>query len=72
MGEPRSQTRNQKSHVNKWKLKKTKLPKSLRCSKSDSKREVYSNTRLHREIRKISDKQPNLTPEGALKRTNKT
>ena len=31
------------------------------CSKSRSKREVYSNTKLSQETRKISNKQPNLT-----------
>ena len=31
------------------------------CSKSSSKREVYSNTILPQETRKISNKQPNLT-----------
>ena len=33
------------------------------CSKSSSKREVYNNTVLPQEIRKISNKQPNLTPK---------
>ena len=32
-------------------------------SKSSSKREVYSNTILPQETRKISNKQPNLTPK---------
>ena len=37
------------------------------------KREVYSNTGLPQEARKISNKQPNLTPKEARKRrTNKT
>ena len=31
--------------------------------KSSSKREVYSNTILNQETRKISNKQPNLTPK---------
>ena len=31
------------------------------CNKSSSKREVYSNTILPQEARKISNKQPNLT-----------
>ena len=31
------------------------------CSKSSSKREVYNNTFLPQETRKISNKQPNLT-----------
>ena len=42
-------------------------------SKSSSKREVYSDTVLPQETRKISNKQPNLTPTGTRKRrTNKT
>ena len=51
---------------------KTNSPKSLGCSKSCSKREVYSNTGLSQEARKISNKQPNLTlKEGIKRRTNK-
>ena len=42
-------------------------------SKSSSKREVYSNTILPQETRKISNKKSNLTPKGAReRRTNKT
>ena len=42
-------------------------------AKISSKRKVYSKTGLPREIRKISNKQPNLTPKGTRKqRTNKT
>ena len=37
-------------------------PKYTGCSKSSSKREVYSNTILPQEPRKISNKQPNLLP----------
>ena len=37
-------------------------PKPMGCSKSSSKREVYSYTSLPQEARKISDKQSNLTP----------
>ena len=33
------------------------------CSESSSKREVYSNTIIPQETRKISNKQPNLTPK---------
>ena len=40
--------------------------------KGSSKREVYSNTFLPQETRKISNKQPNLTPKATRKRTNKT
>ena len=43
------------------------------CSKSSSKWEVHSNTGLRQETRKISYKQPNLTPKIIRKRrTNKT
>ena len=38
------------------------------CSKSSSKREVYSNTSLCQETRKISNKQSNLTPKGTRER----
>ena len=38
--------------------------------KSSSKREVYSNTILPQETRKISNKQPNLAPKAEKK--NKT
>ena len=33
------------------------------CNKSSSKREVYSNTILPQETRKISNKQSNITPK---------
>ena len=33
------------------------------CSKSSSKREVYSNTILPQETRKTSNRQPNFTPK---------
>ena len=47
--------------------------KTSGMQQNSSKREVYSNTGLHQEARKISNKQPNLTPKGARKRTrNKT
>ena len=42
------------------------------CSKSSSKREVYSNTILPQETRNISNKQPSFTPKGTReRRTNK-
>ena len=48
-------------------------PKPMGCSKSSLKREVYSNTILPQETRKISNKQPNLTPKATREsRTNKT
>ena len=40
-------------------------------SKSSSKREVYSNTILPQETRKISNKQPNLTPKAIRERRTK-
>ena len=41
------------------------------CSKISSKREVYSNTILPQETRKISNKQPNLTPKAIRERRTK-
>ena len=41
------------------------------CSKSSSKREVYSNTILPQETRDISNKQPNLTPKAMRERRTK-
>ena len=41
-------------------------------SKSSSKREVYSNTIPPQEIRKISNKQPNLTAKATKERRGKT
>ena len=43
-------------------------PKVLGHSKSSSKREVYSNTILPQETRKISNKQPNLIPKATRDR----
>ena len=43
----------------------------MRCSKSSSKREVYSNTILPKEARKTSNRQPNLTPKTTGKRKTK-
>ena len=42
------------------------------CSKSSSKREIYSNTILPQEIRKASNRQPNFTPKTTGKRRTKT
>ena len=48
-------------------------PKPMGCSKSSSKREVYSNKILPEETRKIANKQPNLTPKATReRRKNKT
>ena len=41
------------------------------CSKSSSKREVYSYTSLPQETRKISNKQSNLTPKGTREKRTK-
>ena len=41
------------------------------CSKSNSKREVYSNTILPQETRNISNKQPNLTRKATTERRTK-
>ena len=63
---------NQKIPRDKWEWKHDN-PKPMGCSKSSSKREVYSNTSLTKEKRKISSKQSNLTPKGTReRRTNKT
>ena len=42
----------------------------MRLSKNSSKREVYSNTGVLQEIRKISNKQSNLPSKEIRKRTN--
>ena len=41
------------------------------CSKSSSKREVYSNTILPQETRKTLNRQPNFTPKATGKRRRK-
>ena len=50
---------------------KTQRTKPMGCSKSSSKREVYSNTILPQEIRNISNKQPNFTPKATRERRTK-
>ena len=42
------------------------------CRKSSSKWEVYNNTILPQETRKISNKQPNLTPKATRERITTT
>ena len=56
-----------------WRQMKTKHndSKSMGCSKSSSKGEVYSNTILPQETRNISNKQPNLTPKSNRERRTK-
>ena len=61
---------NQKIPRNRWQWKHND-PNPVRCSKSSSKREVYSNKLLSQETRKISNKQPNLTPKAIRERTTK-
>ena len=39
------------------------------CSKSSSKKKVYSNTILSQEARKAPNRQPNFTPKTTGKRT---
>ena len=41
------------------------------CSKSSSKREVYTNTILPQDTRKTSSRQPNFTPKTTRKRRTK-
>ena len=53
---------------NKWQWKQDN-PKPMGCSKSSSKREVYSNTILPQETRKTLNRQYNFTPETTWKRT---
>ena len=43
----------------------------MECSKSSSKKEVYSNTILPQEIRKLANKQPNRTPKAIRERRTK-
>ena len=51
---------------NKWQWKHNSKP--MGCSKSSSKREVYSNTILPQETKKTSNGQPNFTPKTTGKR----
>ena len=44
------------------------IQKSTEHSKSNTKGKVYSNTSLPREVRKVSNKQHNLTPKGTRKK----
>ena len=54
----RNQRGNQKIHQDKWKWKEN-FPKFMRCRKSSSKRDVYSDTGLPQETRKLSNKNLN-------------
>ena len=66
MDQPGNQRGNKKNTWKHMKMK-TQYSKPLGCSKSDPKREVYNNTVLPQEARKISNTQPNLTPKGGRK-----
>ena len=66
----RNQRGDKKIPKGKWKQKHNDL-KPLGCSKNSSKREVYSDTSLPQETRKISNKQPNLKAKQTRERTNK-
>ena len=70
VGQWKNQRENQQIPQDKWKWKQNS-PKSVWCSKRSSQREVYSDTGLPQETRKISNIQPNLPPKGIRKRTNK-
>ena len=48
-----------------------KFSKPMGCSKSSSKREVYSNTILPQETRKTANRQLNFTPKTTGKRRTK-
>ena len=54
---------------NKWQWKHNSKP--MGCSKSSSKREVYSNAILPQETRKALNRQPNFTPKATGKRRAK-
>ena len=66
----RNQKGNQKVSRNKWQWKHNNS-KPMGCSKSSSKRDVYSNTILPQQIRKTSNRQPNFTPKTTGKRRTK-
>ena len=55
---------------NKWPWKHDNS-KPMGCSKSSSKREIYSNTILPQETRKTVNRQPNFTPKTTGKRRTK-
>ena len=69
-GSRRNQRENQKIPQDNWKWKHN-FPKSMGCSKSSSRREVYSNTGLPSETRKTLNKQPKL-PSKELEKEEQT
>ena len=58
----RNQKGNKKISRNKWQWKHDNS-KLMGCSRTSSKREVYSNTILPLETRKTSNREPNFTPK---------
>ena len=60
-----------KKHLETDQNENTSSLKLIGCPKSSSKREVRSNTMLPQETRKISNKQPNLTPKTTRERRTK-
>ena len=60
-----------KNPRNKWQWEHSNS-KSMGCSKSSSKREVYRNTILPQETRTASNRQPNFTPKTTGKRRTTT
>ena len=64
----RNQKGNKKISRNKWQWKHDNS-KTMGCSKSSSKRGVYSNTTITQETRKTPNIQPNFTPKTTGKRT---
>ena len=73
--QPMDQWRNQRGNLkipsSKWQWRYD-TPKPMGCSKSRSKRKVYSNTSPPWETRKSSNKQANFTSKAARERTDKT
>ena len=66
----RNQKGNQKISRNKWQWNHDNS-KPMGCSKSSSKREVYSNTILPQETRRTLNRQPNFTHKATGKRRRK-
>ena len=56
-------------HRNEWKWKH-KNPKPVGHCKSSAKGKVHSNTGIHQEIRKNSNKYPSITPKATRKGRN--
>ena len=67
MGQPGIWRRILKMHGNKWKWKHS-CSKPLGCCKGGPTKEVYSNTGLPQETRKLSNTQAYLAPKGAGER----